>query len=75
MSQNFAAVRNIYLDKRRFTMACCNAGVSFGRPDAAEFRKLITYSHWGSKQVLFNVVHGADGVRPQYIYSGKMAIK
>ena len=72
MSQNFATVPDIYLDKRRFS---CNAGVSFGQPDAAEFRKLITYSHWGSKQALFNVVHGAEGVRLKYIYSGKMAIK
>ena len=74
MSQNSAAVPDIYLDKRRFTTGC-NGGISFGQPDAAEFRKLITYSHGGFKQALFNVVHGADGVRLQYIYSGKMAIK
>ena len=77
---NFAAVPDIYLDQRGFTIAF-NTGVLFVRPDTAAFRDLVErintaeYPHAEGDQGYINAWHGADAVRLPYVYNGNLAIK
>ena len=77
---NFAAVPDVYLGPRGFTVDI-NTGFMFVRPSAAVFRDLVAridtadYDHSAGEQGYLNVWHSADAVRLPYVYNGNLAIK
>lgn len=77
---DFAAVPDIYLDSRGFTLGF-NAGVMFVRPSSEVFQNMvdqISTAHYRSEdaeQSFLNHYYAAEAVRLPLAYNGNLAIK
>ena len=77
---NFAAVPDMYGDKRGFTLSF-NAGVLFLRPSTDTLNDMLLkigtadYSHKDAEQGFLNHYFGQQVVRLPYVYNGNLAIK
>lgn len=77
---DFAAVPDVYLDSRGFTVGF-NAGVMFLRPSTAVFRTMVSqigtanYPSEDAEQSYLNHFYGAEAIRLPFAYNGNLAIK
>lgn len=77
---NFAAVPDVYLDSRGFTIGF-NAGVMFLRPSSTVFQTMISqiatanYPFEDAEQSFLNYFYSAEALRLPYAYNGNLAIK
>lgn len=77
---NFAAVPDIYLDDRGFTLRF-NAGIMFLRPSTAVYDDMVAkiytadYPRWETDQAFLNIYFGNEVLRLPYAYNGNLAIK
>lgn len=77
---NFAAVPDIFLDSRGFTLSF-NAGVMFVRPSTEAFNTMVeqigtaSYRAEDAEQSFLNHFYGAEAIRLPYVYNGNQALK
>ncbi|KAI0079227.1 glycosyltransferase family 8 protein [Panus rudis PR-1116 ss-1] len=77
---NFAAVPDIFLDSRGFTLGF-NAGVLFLHPSSSVFDDMVSkialaqFPAEDAEQSFLNHYFGAEAVRLPYAYNGNLAIK
>ena len=77
---NFAAVPDVYLDQKGFTVAF-NAGVLFLRPNSTTYEHMLSqlssasYPSYDAEQSFLNHYFGAEAVRLPYSYNYNLAIK
>lgn len=80
LPHNFAAVPDIFLDSRGFTLSF-NAGVMFVRPSTNVFNTMVeqiytaSYRAKDAEQSFLNHFYGAEAVRLPYVYNGNQALK
>lgn len=77
---SFAAVPDIYLDDRSFTLGF-NAGILYLRPSTAVYDDMVAkiytadFPRWEADQAFMNIYFGNEVVRLPYAYNGNLAIK
>ena len=77
---NFAAVPDIYLDDRGFTLGF-NAGIMFLRPSTDIYDDMVAkiytadYPRWEADQAFLNIYFGNEVARLPYAYNGNLALK
>lgn len=77
---NFAAVPDVYLDDRGFTLGF-NSGIMYLRPSTAVYEDMVAkiytadYPRWEADQAFLNIYFGNEVIRLPYAYNGNLAMK